>query len=76
MISVQLNTEFNNSNYDDIKKVYSIWICLNSSGKEADTITEYHIEPRTIYGSSEPRHRYDLMSVVMVGLNAERWRVK
>ena len=71
MISAQLNTEFNDSNYDDIKKVYSIWICPNASRKETDTITEYHIEPRTLYGSSEIRHRYDLMSVVMVGLNAE-----
>lgn len=76
MISAQLNAEFNDSNYDDIKKVYSIWLCLNSPKKEADTITEYHIVPRVIYGSSETRHRYDLMFVVMVELNAESWRVK
>lgn len=53
MISAQLNTEFNDSNNDDIKKVYSIWLCLNSRKKEADTITEYHIVLRVIYGSSE-----------------------
>lgn len=76
MISAQLNTEFDDSNYDDIKKVYSIWLCLNAPQKEADTIIEYHIEPKVLYGSSETRHRYDLMSVVMVGLNAESWRVK
>lgn len=76
MISAQLNTEFSDSNYNDIKKVYSIWICPDSSGKEADTITEYRIEPRTLYGSSKARHRYDLLSVVMIGLNAGSWRVK
>ncbi len=76
MISAQLNTEFNDSNYDDIKKVYSIWLCLNSPKKEADTITEYHIEPRALYGSSEARQRYDLMSIVMVKLNEESWRTK
>ena len=29
MISSQKNREFKGSNYNDIKKVYSIWICMN-----------------------------------------------
>lgn len=33
LISSQLETEFTGSNYGDIKKVYSIWICLNSPKK-------------------------------------------
>lgn len=76
MISAQLKTEFDDNNYDDIKKVYSIWLCLNSPEKEADTIVEYHMEPKVLYGSSETGHRYDLLSVVMVGLNEESWRTK
>ena len=75
MISAQLKTEFDD-NYDDIKKVYSIWLCLNSPKKEANTIVEYHMEPKVLYGSSETGHRYDLLSVVMVGLNEESWRTK
>ena len=33
-------------------------------------------ETRVLYGTLETRHRYDLMSVVMVGLNEESWRIK
>lgn len=29
MISAQYGTEFTKSHYEDIKKVYSIWICMN-----------------------------------------------
>lgn len=29
MISSQINQEFTLDNYDDVKKVYSIWICFN-----------------------------------------------
>lgn len=76
MISAQLKTEFEDSNYDDIKKVYSIWICLNAPNREANTIVEYRMEPRVIHGSLEAGHRYDLISVVMVGLNEESWQIK
>ena len=29
MISSQKGREFVNSNYNDIKRVYSIWVCMN-----------------------------------------------
>ena len=29
MISAQYGTEFTGSHYEQIKKVYSIWICIN-----------------------------------------------
>ena len=29
MISSQKERDFVNSNYDDIKRVYSIWVCMN-----------------------------------------------
>lgn len=69
MLSAQLNTEFTAENYDDIKKVYSIWLCLNSPKKEADTIVEYRIKPEVLYGLAEAGHRCDLLSVVLVGLS-------
>lgn len=74
MISAQLKTEFDDDNYDDIKKVYSIWLCLNAPNKEANTIVEYRMEPKVLYGLVGTRHRYDLISVVMVGLNEKSWR--
>ena len=76
MLSSQLDTEFSAEDYDDIKKVYSIWLCLNAPKKEADTIVEYAIEPHIIFGGKENGHRYDLLSVVMIGLNEESYKNK
>lgn len=49
MLSAQLSTEFtvatnDKVKYDNIKKVYSIWICMDPSDKAENTIDEYHIE--------------------------------
>ena len=67
-ISAQKGTEFSGSDYDNIKKVYSIWICFNSGKAERNTITEYHMTKDNIYGMMPDTERYDLMSVVFVRL--------
>lgn len=51
MLSEQLDKEFFADNYDDLKKVYSIWICLDSPEKDANTITECSMAQKEIYGS-------------------------
>ena len=68
MISAQKETEFTGENYDDIKKVYSIWICMDTTKAAANTITRYHINQDPMYGTDPTRHRYDLMTAVMVCL--------
>ena len=68
MISAQLDTEFTGEDYDGIKKVYSIWICMNAPKYAQNTITEYSIKPQNIYGSFKGKARYDLLSVVNVCL--------
>ena len=68
MMSSQLDTEFNGENYDDIKKVYSIWICKNVPNYASHTITEYKITPHKIWGNFSGNVRYDLLSVIMVHL--------
>lgn len=71
MISAQLDTEFKIPNYDDIKKVYSIWICMNSSERVGNTITEFGMNKREIVGKSGDMGRYDLLRVIIVGLPKE-----
>lgn len=71
MLSMQKNTEFVGSNYDDIKKVYSIWICMDTPIYAQQTITEYYIEQRKLVGEFAGRARYDLMSAIMVCLGKE-----
>ena len=42
MISAQYGTEFTNSHYENIKKVYSIWICMNPPKSRENSITRYY----------------------------------
>ena len=51
MVSSQKNVEFIKSNYDDLKDIYSIWICMDTEGGE-DSIIELGIQPRLLYGKS------------------------
>ena len=65
-ISSQKGVEFSKSNYDDIKKVYSIWICFDADEDERNTITEYSMSKNDVYGTSRGTERYDLLSIVFI----------
>lgn len=72
MISAQCGTEFVNAHYEKIKKVYSIWICMNPPKNRKNTITRYRIAEDNLVGSvKEQKAYYDLMTAVMVCLGAE-----
>lgn len=68
MLSSQKNTEFINSNYDDIKKVYSIWICVNVPSDVKNTITRFKMTQENLYGIIKRKMRYDLLETVLIGL--------
>ena len=68
MLSSQLDREFKDSNYNDIKKVYSIWICKDVPLYARHTITEYKITPHNLWGNFDRTVRYDLLSVIMIRL--------
>ena len=56
-ISSQKNREFVNSNYNEIKKVYSIWICMNMP---EDSMNHIHLINDTIIGSQIWKGRGDI----------------
>ena len=68
LISSQKETEFVNSDYNKIKKVYTIWICMEApDGKSA--INRYQLkEKHLLHRHKEPRQNYDLMGIVFVYL--------
>ena len=68
MISSQKGTEFTNSDYDKIKKVYTIWICMEApQGKSA--INRYQLkEQHLLHRYKEPCQNYDLMGIIFVYL--------
>ena len=72
MISAQYGQEFTKSEYGKIKKVYSIWVCVNPSEEYKNTITQYSIRERQLAGHASADVRdYDLLSVVMICLGTE-----
>lgn len=68
MVSAQLNTEFRPPDYNNIKKVYSIWICMNAPGRIENTAVLYSLQPQNIIGSKAYYGKYDLISVIEVNL--------
>ena len=72
MISAQCGTAFINADYEKIKKVYSIWLCMNPPMSRKNTITNYCITEDNLVGRvKERKEYYDLMSAVMVCLGEE-----
>ena len=72
MVSAQYGTEFTNSHYENIKKVYSIWICMNPPKSRENSITRYYIAEENLVGSVKERKAdYDLMAAVMICLGKE-----
>ena len=69
MISSQYGREFTHSHYEKIKKVCSIWICINPPKGRENTIIRYHMAADELVGSvSEPAGNYDLLEVIMICL--------
>lgn len=73
MISAQKGTEFKGSNYNDLKKVYSIWICMEVPKNMEYTVTSYKMDKKVLFGNPKKRFRYDLMEVVMICLGREEY---
>lgn len=69
MISSQYGREFVGSHYEKLKKVYSIWICLNPPKKWENTITRYRMIEEDLSGCvHESESNYDLLSVIVLCL--------
>ena len=68
MISSQKERDFCNSNYNDIKRVYSIWICMSMPENSLEHI---HLVKDSIVNSHAWKGKMDLINIVMIGLAKE-----
>ena len=68
LVSSQKERDFENSSYNDIKRVYSIWICMNM---EENTMSHIHLTKEDLIGSYEWKGNLDLINIVMIGLAKE-----
>ena len=72
LISRQKGTIFTNSHYEQIQKVYSIWICPDPQKENVNSIVEYGLTPiKTIGKVDEPVENYDKTRIIIISLNDE-----
>ena len=77
LISAQLGVEFSNKGedkiqYENIKKVYSIWLCMDCPNDKRDSIVSYTLHPEILYSGNNKLnidYPYDLLNVTLVHLN-------
>lgn len=68
LVSSQKERDFVHTNYDDIKRVFSIWICMNMS---RDSMNYVHLTNDSLLGSYEWGGKIDLLNIVLIGLSKE-----
>lgn len=72
LISGQKETVFHNSNYDDLQKVYSIWLCIDPKGEARNAVNRYELKEACLFGNYHfPKETYDKMCIVMACLGAK-----
>lgn len=66
LISSQKERDFENTGYYDIKRVYSIWVCMNM---EENTMSHIHLTKDDLIGKYDWKGNLDLLNIVMIGLS-------
>lgn len=73
MISAQLDAEFTSDDYSKLKKVYSIWVCMNAPDYIGNAITKYSINQTDIISTvPNEKNDYDKMTVIVICLNSRK----
>nr|WP_288642931.1 hypothetical protein [uncultured Anaerobutyricum sp.] len=65
MISAQKEQEFFGSDYDKIKEVISIWICMDAR-KNEDSIIEYQLRPEVKFGENIHPEEINLLRGILI----------
>lgn len=67
MISAQKQTEFFHSDFDNLKKVRSIWLCMDNEETE-DSIEKISFDRKTVFGNKKNSTPMDLMQGIIVNI--------
>lgn len=65
LISSQKERDFENSRYDDMKRVYSIWVCMNTN---ENSMSHVHLTKENLIGSYEWKGNLELLNIILLGL--------
>lgn len=66
MLSSQKTREFSNSDYGNIRKVYSIWLLFSKNQEEEAAITSFSMQQKNEYGEMETHDGADLLEVILI----------
>lgn len=66
MLSSQKTKEFFHSEYDKIKKTYSIWLIFSKNKEQEPSITRFHMKQQNVYGNLPPMKGSDLLEVILI----------
>ncbi len=69
MVSAQKQTEFYHSDFDSLKRVRSIWICMDG-GEDGDSIEEIGLCRKSVYGKKCGGYGMDLMKAVIIHIQS------
>lgn len=65
MISSQKERDFVNSEYNNMKRVYSIWICMNM---KEHSLSHIHLKEEQITGTHKWKGDLDLLNIIIIGI--------
>ena len=68
LISSQKERDFVNTNYDDIKQVSSIWICMNM---DDNSLSHIHLTKDEMLKPCNWKGNLDLLNIVLIGITNE-----
>ena len=68
LISSQKERDFVNTNYDDIKQVFSIWICMNM---DDNSLSHIYLTKDELLKPCNWKGNLDLLNIVLIGITNE-----
>ncbi len=68
LVSSQKERDFVKTNYNDIKRVFSIWVCMNM---DENSMAYVHLAKNDLLGSYPWKGGLDLLNIVLIGIANE-----
>ena len=68
LVSSQKERDFVKTNYNDIRRVFSIWVCM---GMDESSMAYVHLAKDDLIGSYQWKGGLDLLNIVLIGISNE-----
>ena len=65
IVSSQKGRDFVKSEYNKMKRVYSIWICMNM---KENSLTQIYLAKKDIIGSHDWKGDLEILNIIMIGI--------